>query len=263
MRGPVAHGGGDGGGGGRGPLKWVLPLALALGVVGFGIWRFGERWISRLHYALQAGNALQDGAREEETEIPPQNFWFDDCVVLFVRHPSVGEVARACTDYWRATLRRPLTILTNAEAEFGHGQFELWQEQGGYVRLFGGLDWPEAQYEGLARHLSDRFKTQVFEARAVSFSGAYHFGAYDQGTRQFHARMEPEIRNGTVDDKVSTENAPWAVANGYQPGKDGFQSFTLSDADKITQQLGMKTWGGGTNQAAGAVWLRETGRAGN
>ncbi len=76
----------------------------------------------------------------------------------------------------------------------------------------------------------------------VDFSGAYHFGVYDQGVRKFHAQMDVQISQNNVDEIVTTDGNEWAINNGYKPGPDGFKGFDLSDADKITQRLGMKIW---------------------
>lgn len=237
------------------PLKAWAILILCLAVLGFGVWKFSAKWYKRIKTVADIATASgeADTAADEK-----HNFWFEDCVVLFVKNPSHAEVAGACTDYWKDKLRRPLNVLTNEQDGFGKGTFELWPEKNGYVQLFGGLDWPQAEYEGLAQYLSERFKTTVFEARDVDFTGAYHFGVYEQGTRKFHAQMDIKRQNGEFDEVVTTEGNEWALANGYKPGPEGFKEFHLGDGDELAQRLGLKTWDDKpTEEKRPGLWLRE------
>jgi hypothetical protein len=237
------------------PLKTWATLILCLAVVGFGAWKFGAKWYKRIKIVadvVTASDAADTAASEQ------QNFWFEDCVVLFVKNPSHAEVAGACADYWKDKLRRPLNVLTNELEEYGKGTFELWPEKNGYVQLFGGLDWPQAEYEGLSQYLSERFKTTVFEVRDVDFSSAYHFGVYELGARKFHAQMDIKMKKGEPDEVVTTEGNEWALANGYKPGAEGFKEFHLGDADKLAQKLGLKTWDDKPDEEKRpGLWLRE------
>jgi hypothetical protein len=106
----------------------------------------------------------------------------------------------------------------------------------------GPLEWPEAQYEGLAKFLSSRLTTLVIEQRDVDFSGAFHFGVYEKGERKFHARMDVEIGTNDFVEKVTVENEKWALDHGFQPDAEGFQGFDIAAADAITKRLGMKLW---------------------
>ena len=64
---------------------------------------------------------------------------------------------------------------------------------------------------------------------------------------------------------MTTEGNDWAIANGYKPGSDGFQSFDLSDADKITQRLGLKLWDEKEDvaEAKGLLMKESPGKAAN
>jgi len=239
------------------PLKTWVTLILCLAVLGFGAWKFGDKWYKRIKTVADIATA----SGEADTASEPHNFWFEDCVVLFVKNPSHAEVAGACVDYWKDKLRRPLNVLTNEQDGFGKGTFELWPEKNGYVQFFGDLDWPQAEYEGLSQYLSERFKTTVFEVRDVDFTGAYHFGVYEQGTRKFHAQMDISFKKGEPDEVVTTEGNEWALANGYKPGAEGFKEFHLGDADKLAQNLGLKTWDDKpVEEKRPGLWLREARR---
>jgi hypothetical protein len=154
------------------------------------------------------------------------------------------DVADLCKTYWREKLNKTLTIspLTNAIIE--DDEFELIPPHNGYVRIAGGLNWPAPQFEGLAQYLSEKLNTLVFEVRDEEVSS--HFGAYEQGTRKFHALMETKIKGRgdavDVNPSVVTEGKEWALANGYRAGEGGFEEFELSDGDKMTQYRGMKMW---------------------
>ena len=215
---------------------------MILACVGFGAWMFGKKWYHRMRVAGDVASVLGPDTSGSEDKPAPQNFWYEDCVVLFVQHTNRMEVAKACVEYWRERLHKNLEIIPNAEPAGAEREYVVLDAHNGYVRIIGGLEWPQAQYEGLALHLSQRFDTRVFETRDVDFSGAYHFGVYEQGARKFHAQMDVRIVNNNVEEKVVTEGNDWALAHGYQPGAGGFQEFSLADGDRITQRLGMKLW---------------------
>jgi hypothetical protein len=160
--------------------------------------------------------------------------------MLYVKHPNHLEVAQACTEYWKTSLNKNLALVRESEDDEGQpGDRLLSPAYRGYVRITGPLEWQQAHFEGLAKFLSQRFKTLVFEERDVDFSGAYHFGVYENGERKFHAQMD--IGNN-LEEKVTVENEAWAVQHGFKPGAEGFKEFNIGDADEITKRLGMKLW---------------------
>jgi hypothetical protein len=220
----------------------VVSAILVGGIIGFGMWRVSYRWFNRLREAVTVAQVLTESNKDKSAEDQHQNLDLEDAVVLYVAHSNHMTVVEACQDYWRDKLHKKLTVVPDVDSAKDEGEYELIPAHNGYVRIIGGLDWPQAQYEDLALYLSQRFNTLVFEARDVDFSGAYHFGVYQQGTRKFHAQMEVKIQNGDEHETVTTEGNDWALANGYKPGPEGFSAFNMGDADKITQQLGMKLW---------------------
>lgn len=231
---------------------------MVLAALGLGVWKFGGNWYQGLAAVSEVAQILGEvSGGETSAEDNPGNLWFEDATVLFIRHTNHNEVAQACVAYWKEKLRQPLLIIREAQEEYGAGQYELWPEHNGWVRLFGGLDWPQPHYEGLAQHLSEKFNTLVFEARDVDFTRAYHFGVYEKGARRFHAQMDVKISSDHVEEIVTTEGDDWARAHGYKPGPGGFKEFHLGEADKIAQRLGLKTWGDEPDNQPEGLWLRE------
>jgi hypothetical protein len=180
------------------------------------------------------------GATSQASE--PKNLVYDDSVVLFIKHTNHLEVAQVCKDYWKDKLGKNLTITESAAPSRFVGEYELIPPHNGFVRLIGTVEWPAPQFEGLSQHLSQSLNTMVFETQDVDFSGGYHFGVYDQGVRKFHAQMDVKVTGDNENEVVTTEGNDWAIANGYKPGPEGFKKFDLSEADKMTQRLGMKFW---------------------
>ncbi len=225
----------------KGVLVGVLVTILFLGFMGFGTWKVCRKWVKRFQAVAEVASALRRTGAARQASLP-KNLVYDDSVVLFIKHTNHLEIAQACKDYWKEKLGRNLTITESAEPSEGKGEYQLIPPHNGYVRMIGTVEWPAPQFEGLSQHLSQNLNTLVFEMQDVDFSGAYHFGVYDQGVRKFHAQMEVKVTDNNADEIVTTEGNDWAVANGYKPGPDGFKTFDLGDADKITQRLGMKFW---------------------
>jgi hypothetical protein len=200
-----------------------------------------------------SGESDKDGQAANE----PQNLDFTDAVVLFVAHSNHLVVVEACQDYWRDQLHKELTVVPEAETNSDESEYEIIPAHNGYVRIVGALDWPQAEFEGLAEYLSRRFNTRVFEMRDEESSGAYHFGVYERGDQKFHAQMEVKTENGEDREIVTTEGNDWALTNGYTPGPEGFSSFDLHDGDKITQYLGMKLWDEPDDAELKGVFLKE------
>src|SRR5262249_910379 len=143
----------------------IATLILMVACVAFGTWQEGASLFGEFR---SVAADMKDAAAD-------QNFTFDDATVLFVRHTNQVEVADSSKHYWNNNVQKSLVILKKVEGEdYGDGQFELWAAHNGYVRLYGGLDWPEGQYEKLAEYLSKRFDTLVFEV-STEDSTTFHF----------------------------------------------------------------------------------------
>jgi len=233
-------------------LVVVSVLVLVLVVGGFAAWKIG----SKVYSGVQAVREMASIVNDAGSAAKEFNLQADDSVILYVNHSNHLEVAQACTEYWKSTLNKNLTVLPEPDDDEGHpGDYPLSPAYHGYVRVMGPLEWPEAQYEGLSKFLSTRLNTLVFEERDVDFSGAFHFGVYDKGERKFHARMD--IVGNDFEEKVTVENEAWALQHGFKPGEEGFQAFDIGDADAITKRLGMKLWDEGEDAPKRLV-LRET-----
>jgi hypothetical protein len=219
-------------------LATILTAVAAIAVIAFGGWKFGTKWYKRIKTVVDIASVIKELS---DTNVPPSNFWYEDSVVVFVRHTNHLEVAEACKTYWKEKLHKNLTVSESGEREKA-GEYDLIPAHNGYVRIIGEVEWPAAQFEGLSQYLSQKFDTLVFELQEVDFSGAYHFGVYEKGARKFHARMDVKMVKNEPEEKVTVENKEWAIANGYKPGENGFDDFYLDDADEITQRLGMKLW---------------------
>ena len=242
-------------------LMTILTVVLAVLLVGLGAWRFGAKWYKRVKAVVEIATAVGSSATEKGSEESsgPKNLWYEDCVVLFIRHSNHLDVAETCKSYWKDTLRKKLNIINEAAPFEAQGEYELIPAHNGYVRIIGGLDWPKPEFEGLAKSLSQKFGTLVFEMRSEHFADTYHFGVYDQGVRKFHAQMDINMKNGEPDEVVTTESSEFAITNGYSPGPEGFKEFHLGDADKITQKLGMKLWDEQEDTEIKGMLMREEG----
>jgi len=219
-------------------IKLVVVVVLVLVLVGGGFfaWKVGQKFMAAVDTAQEMAGMTADDS-DITTDV---NLMADDAVILYVKHASHLEVAQACTEYWKSTMNKNLAVMPEPEDDEWHrGDFPLWPAYNGYVRILGTLDWPESQYEGLAKFLSGRLNTLVFEERDVDFSGEFHFGVYEKGERKFHARMDIDK---DLEEKVTMENEAWAREHGYKPGEGILKEFSLGDADEITKRMGMKLW---------------------
>lgn len=240
--------------------KGLVATLVTLVLVALGAWKFGAKWYNRLKAVTEiaqiAGEASVSGG---DAPAEPQNLTEDDCVVLFVKHTNHLEVADAFVSYWREKYKKSVSINKIEAEEWQPGEYQVFHAHNGYVRIIGSLEWPQSQYEDLAVHFSQHFNTLVFETRDVDFSGAYHFGVYEQGARKFHAQMDFVPKNDTAEEVVTTEGNDWALAHGFKPGDEGFKGFHMGDADKITQKLGMKMYDHQPSDEQTPILLREFG----
>lgn len=169
------------------------------------------------------------------------NLSADNQVILYVKHTNSSEIAQACVSYWKDNLHRVLRILPPEKEAGDPGEYEVLPQLNGYILVVGSIsDWKDPQYEGAAQFLSQKFNTMVFEEKDVDFSGAFVFGVFDQGTNLFHARLN--VSAGDEKDTVTVVHPEWAIANGYKPGKDGFDGFDIRNADDLTKKFGMNLW---------------------
>ena len=239
--------------------QWVTIIATTLVIAGIviGGWKMAVKWYRGIKAVAEIATTI--GEISSGNVAPYQsNFDYFDSVVLFIRHTNHLEIGDACKSYWKEHLKKNLTI--GADGEMAQvGDYQLIPAHNGYVRIFGTLEWPAAQYEAVSQHLSQKFNTLVFEVSESDFSGAFHFGVYEQGTRKFHAKTEFKRVAGDMEEFVKTEGNEWAIANGYKPDEDlGFNAFYLDDADEITQRLGMKFWDEPEGTEIKGVLMHET-----
>ncbi|TAK97489.1 MAG: hypothetical protein EPO07_13155 [Verrucomicrobia bacterium] len=227
-----------------GQWKGIVAALLVLALIGLGAWKFGAKWYRRIKAVADIAAAAGQASVTASDDAPPEphNLWEEDCVVLFVKHTNHTEVAEAFVKHWQEKYKKRLTINKVEAEEWRAGEYQVFPAHNGYVRIIGSLEWTQAQYEELAQHLSQQFNGYVFETRDVDFSGAFHFGVYEQGARKFHAQMDFVMKNGEPDEVVSTEGDDWALAHGFKPGEQGVKGFNMVDADRITQKLGMKMY---------------------
>src|SRR5262245_49113719 len=222
-------------------LPKVLTIVLIVLCLGFGIWRLGSRWAKRFKAVADIASAIGE-ASHQAAKGEPKNLTEDDCVILFIRHTNHVDVAEACKVYWKEKLHKTLTVTESLDTAEQEGEYSVLPEHNGYVRLISTRDWPPEQFEGVAKDLSQKLDTMVLEMTSEHVADTYHFGAYEQGARKFHAQMDVKMGKDDFDEIVTTEGDDWAIAHGYKPGPDGFKSFDLADADKITQSVGLKLW---------------------
>ncbi len=222
----------------EGKATAIVVTSLILAVFGLGAWKLGPRLYRRVNTMVEVAQDISRVTAELNSE---QNFWQEDCVVLFVRHTNHTEIANACQRYWKDNLNKELTVTEAPTDEIAEREYCIIGAHNGYIRLTGGLEWPRTNYEGLAQDLSRQFNTLVFETRDVDFSGAYHFGVYEKGARKFHAEMEVDP-NKNFEGVITTEGNDWALAHGFKPGPEGFNDFDMANGDQIAQKLGMKMW---------------------
>jgi len=188
-------------------------------------------------HLAEAIKAVNDASSDASTR--QWNLTADNTVILYIKYTNQTEVAQACVTWWKDNLHRVLRMLP-PETEAGDpGEYLVLPEHNGYIQVMGSIsDWKDPQYEAAAQYLSQKFNTMVFEQKDVDFSGAFVFGVFDQGTNLFHARLT--VSTGDGKDVVTVEHKEWAIANGYKPGRDGFDGFDIRNADDLTKKFGMK-----------------------
>jgi hypothetical protein len=219
----------------------VLAIVLVVSCIGLSAWRFGARWVKRFKAVADIASAIRE-ASKQAAKGEPKNLTYEDCVVLFIRHTNHADVAEACKVYWNEKLHKSLTVTESLDTAEQEGEYSVSPEHNGFVRLMSTRDWPPEQFEAVAKELSQKLGTLVLEMTSEHVADTYHFGAYEQGDRKFHAQMQVKSGKDDFEEIVTTDGDDWAIAHGYKPGPDGFKSFDLSDADKITQRVGLKLW---------------------
>jgi hypothetical protein len=212
----------------------VLLICLVLLGAGYKIYR-------RIRSVVNLASVIQDISKNV-SEATQFNLKASDQVILYVRHTNHTEIAQECVTYWKEKLHRNLKTMKAEEETGDGGEIVVMPEHNGYVRLMSGLEWKEPEFEAVAKHLSTKFNTLVFDEKDVDFSGAFVFGVYEQGSNVFHARMDVTMNVNDPQEKVTTTGNDWALAHGYKPGEKGFSEFGIKDADDLTKQLGMKLW---------------------
>jgi len=189
-----------------------------------------------LHLAEAIKEASEAGS---DASTRQWNLTADNQVILYVKYTNHTEVAQACVAWWKDNLHRNLRTLPPEKESGDPGEYDVFPEYNGYVQVIGRIsDWKDPQYESAAQYLSQKLNTMVFEEKDVDFSGAWVFGVFDQGTNLFHARLT--VSTGDEKNVVTVEHKEWAIANGYKPGRDGFDGFDIRNADDLTKKFGMK-----------------------
>ncbi len=228
----------------KSPNKFVTvaTTVVTIALVCFGAWRFGSKWYRRIKAVGEVAQAIGDASVESEDH-SNANLDYSDCLILFVKQTNHLAVADACKEFWNENYHKSLTLISIKYDEgLKKTDHELFAAHNGWVRYISDLEWPAADAEKLAGYLSQKLDTTVVEMRDVDFSGAFHFGVYENGTKKFHAKMDVSITNDDAVEKVATEGDDWAIAHGFKPGPEGFKAFHIGDADAITKRLGMKMW---------------------
>lgn len=222
-----------------GALAGIVTAVIVVAVLGLGVWKFGSKWYRRVSAAVELAKDINEATKEVNAHY---NFDDEAVVALYVKHGNHTEVANACKDFWRDKLRKNMTIAPlGPDGEFEEHEYAIHASYNGWVRIFGDVDWKPAEFEALSQHLSQQFSNVVFEVGDVELFN-YHFGVYEAGARKFHIVHEIKMKGDNVEENVRTEGDDWAVAHGFKPGADGFKSFAEEDADKISQNMGMKLW---------------------
>jgi hypothetical protein len=205
-------------------------------------------------HLAEAIKAVSDASDDASTR--QWNLTADNTVILYVKHTNHTEIAQACVAFWKENLHRNLRTLPPEKETGDPGEYNVLPEHNGYVQIIGSIsDWKDPQYEGAAQYISQKFNTMVFEEKDVDFSGAFVFGVFDQGTNLFHARLN--VSTGDEKDTVTVVHPEWAIANGYKPGKGGFDGFDIRNADDLTKKFGMKLWDEGGHAETNFILLKD------
>jgi len=240
-----------------GALAGTVTAVIVLLALGLGVWKFGSKWYRRISAAVEVAkdiSAATSGASEH------YNFDDEAVVALYVKHGNHTEVASVCKDFWRDKFRKNMTIVPlGPDGEYDEHDYAIHASYNGWVRIFGNDNWKPAEFEELSQHLSQQFSNLVFEVGDVG-TFTYHFGVYEAGARKFHIVHEVKIKGDNVEDNVKTEGDAWALAHGFKPDEEGFKGFTEEDADKISQNLGMKLWDEPENKKIVGLVLKEAGK---
>jgi hypothetical protein len=233
-------------------------------VAAFGAFVICFKLFRMFHFVAAVTSAMHSnsGTAAGDDAGGAKNLWYDNCAVVFVKQTNDTEVADACREFWKTSLKKNLTLVNEEKDSFSPGEYQLLPAHNGYVRIIGAHEWPALQEEELVIFLSQKFSTLAFEWRSESFADTYHFGVYDGGERKFHSQMDIKP-NSEGEEIVTTEGDDYATANGFTPGAKGFKEFNVLDADKITRHLGMRLWDEKDGVALKGRLLKEAGAAGN
>jgi hypothetical protein len=221
--------------GASGNVKKIVALVL----VGAALLGAGYKWFGRIRSVVRMAAAVGSAATGSRSEGGPENLWYDNCSILFVKHTNQLEVAEACKSFWKDKWQQTLTVSETETDMEEKGEYQLIPAHNGWIRILTAFEWPPDRLEAVAQHLSEKLNTQAFEWRSESFADTYHFGVYEKGARKFHAKMDVKIANDDAQEIVTAEGKDWVIAQGYKPEND-FAEFSVLDADQITRKLGMK-----------------------
>lgn len=213
------------------------------------------RWIYRIwriSHAFSVPGVSDSQLAAALNEAKEMNLTADNGVVLYVKHDDYRTVAQDCAAFWKEKQNVDFQIVSqDREASDGSG-YEIYPAHNGYVRVIGTLAWKDPVFESTAQYLSEKYGSIVVDEKDVDFTGEFVFGVYDKGSNVFHARMTVGPKD---EEKTTVENAEWAKAHGYKPGKHGSKEFNPLDANALTKSLGMKFWDDKTGELTNYIVL--------
>ncbi len=219
-------------------------LIILVGSSGFKWWLRSTR--SKRWSSTNTEENYHSAVKKQDKTVPDDSdqlsFRADNQTILIVKHTNDLEVANACVEFYRDTLRRKLTLLSTKDALFESGHFGVMPPHHDVVEVVGPKSWPRQQAEALTLHLSQRFNTMAVHTWDNQSSGEWLLTACENGEKKFHADMALKGKPADAEATITTEGNDWATRRGFKPGPDGFKEFDEDDANRLLKRLGIKLW---------------------
>lgn len=164
--------------------------------------------------------------------------------LLFVKSSDGGAVAQICSGQLRWPPNKHLearTISLKAPIP-SQTEFLVYPEFNGCVRV-GLPQRPDskqaAAFENLARIISEKQRTRVVLMITERNIDQGQYAIFENGIRRFLGTIRYTTSSKTTPEKSRVEGASWLADSGFKPESSDFEKFTMVEANRLTQFLGL------------------------